>query len=181
MPSAKLLLCISLVTLWAFALSGQSQQHSTSTAQIVNEIDGARVPGAIPDVVAYRHFLEVLAKRPNSETSAEEARRRSYLKFFFRPSCGAQQKDDRTLSESQIERLLSVADDLAAKLAVLGRQQTSLSQTAALQARDQVTLAAIQSIPTIVDSNAAEKIKRHVDEHVKAHIKISTVQIVYPR
>lgn len=167
----------------------QVTNHSNhAPAEVVSTIDGAKDPGSIPDAVAYQHFFTVLAKTP-TRAVLDDARRRSYLKFYFRPNCGKDQNEDRTLTDEQIDKLLSVVDELIPQLRAIGLEATALKGVdpaspnvfAIKQKQEDAIMRAAASIPGTVGADGATKIARHVAEHVRSRIKINTVRIPVAR
>ena len=145
-------------------------QSNGPAIQIV--VDGSKTPAAIPDTVAYEHFFTVLATRQGTTTASNEPRRQSYLRFFFKSPCSGQ-ADDRTLTDDQKTKLIAAAEGVMAQVVAIEQQMASGGRTTALlQQRDQVLSAAIASLPSNVDVDAAAKVQRHVAYHVKAHIML---------
>jgi hypothetical protein len=146
--------------------------------EVISRRDGASEPGAISDLIAYRHFFELLGSKPDTKIS-DDMRRRSYLNHYFRPGCGDLRNDDRSLSDVQIDRLLTHADRLAAQLREINPGPTNdLAESATRKRRTEEALTnAMSLLSVVVDSDAAEKIRRHVFDHVKRHISIVTVRV----
>jgi hypothetical protein len=138
----------------------------------VQVVDGSIHPESISDDVAFGRFFHVLAKSPRANSAAEDRRRVAYLKYFFRPNCGPQSDQDRSLSDSQIQRLLGVADTLA------GRMRDLQAGTAQ---RQELIKNAFSSLDVSVDPDAAAKIRAHVQDHVKRRIRIVTSTMPDPR
>jgi hypothetical protein len=165
-----------LVLLTAASMSTEPQQDGLSGGlqPVAGEIDGAQSPEAVPDVVAYQHFFGLLAA--TTEQTGADARRRSYIKAFFSPACGPDQKEDRTLSDLQIEKLFRLAEELADR--VLQIESTFRSKPIEFSSRrDRAIQDAIDTLPERIDSDAAYKIQRHVLQHVKRRIRILNVTV----
>ena len=168
---------LCLIIAWAGLLTTRAiAQPAAPSVNVTGGVDGATNPAAIPDVVAYRHFLGVIIKSPTQSSTAEEERRRSYVKFFFSKGCGPNQTEDRTLSEAQITALFTFADEVGIKLRAIEAPAGNSAQSFGA-ARDQAVAEAMQQLATKVDGDASAKIARHVAEHVKAHIKLTTVSM----
>jgi hypothetical protein len=158
--------------------------------QTVSIIDGSKDPSAIPDIVAYRHFFGVLRRTSETE-AADEARRQSYLSFYFRGNREAQDDDDRALDDTQVGGLLTVVDHLQTVLKPIDAEIKAQAGVAAQapgalpspelvalrQRRDDAVISAVQAINIDLGADAASKVRRHVLDHVKPHIRITEVQI----
>ncbi len=142
--------------------------------QIVVTADGNLNPELIPDDLAYLHFFRALAKNPAADQAAEERRRGAYLRYFFRRGCGPSATQDRSLNESQTQRLLALADQTAALLLAAGAPGSSGGGAAPQRCHDIVT-AAMSSLDVSVDPDGAAKIRQHVAEHVKRRIQLVSV------
>ena len=128
---------------------------------------------------------------PASPRDAEEARRRSYVAYHFRPNCGPRKDDDRTLADSQAEELYGIADRLHAELTPLDRAIAQMRRSDEATSppggfeeldnlrrqRDSVVREAILALSREIDPMSAEKVRRHVLEHVRAHIKMTSFRI----
>jgi hypothetical protein len=145
-------------------------------------VDGALNPELIPDDIAYFHFFKVLSKTSNvADQTSEDRRRRSYVRKFFTNGCGAEGKEDRTLTPIQVERMLAVVDQLMPSLDATNTRLTSSKtqgeyDAARRQMMELVATSAAQ-LPSTVDSDAATRIAAHVSDRVKKHIRIVTTHI----
>lgn len=111
-------------------------------------IDGDKHPEAIPDELAYRHFLKATSVRANA-----------------------------SLSERQVPRLVldRVGFDEADRLAYLtvtGRLRQRLVRTTPLAAELPVVNEAVQQLRGQLTSEGFQRLDFHVKDHVKRHIKI---------
>ena len=113
----------------------------------------------------------MLSRRP---TTFDEQRRKAYLKFYF----GSNASNGRTLTDEQIDRVLSMIDSVAPQLATF-HQQLAI-RTAAQRAADlpelkkQVDQAIAEALISLAasDPDAAAKINAHVVEHVKNNVRV---------
>jgi hypothetical protein len=170
--------CIAAISAAFFASLVPVCAQSSGTLQTV--VDGSVTPELIPDTVAYEHFFTVLATRPGTLAASNDRRRLSYLSAFFKKPCPGQ-VGDRTLTDDQKTKLVAAAESVMAQLWSLDQQIVAVGATAASavlqQQRDQELSNAITLLPTSVDPDAADKVRHHVVEHVKTHIKLVTTQI----
>lgn len=107
-----------------------------------------------------------------------------YLTYWFRPGCGPKLNQDRTLSTAQIQRLLAVADGVRRSLmSVAAGVNANMAPSAvalAEQKRVDIVTAAMNSLASSVDPDAASKIGVHVAEHIKRQIKLLTATMPAP-
>jgi hypothetical protein len=177
---------MSRLMIWGLiplVLSAQAPGTRLPQAKVTALVDGSRNPELIPDIIAYRHFFGVIARRPSSEL--DEARRQSYLRAFFRSNCGTNGNDDRSLSDDQVRRLLAIVDGLTPKLHAITAKLSDLRQTGSLTLQAQIALQSerdgelLKAADSIMaeDSDMGAKIARHVRDHMKSRIKLTIVDI----
>lgn len=162
--------------------TGSNPTSSTPPPKTTVTVDGALNPELIPDDIAYLHFFKVLSKHSNvADQSLEDRRRRSYVRRFFTNGCGAEGKEDRTLTPIQIERMLAVIDELTPSLDAANARLTSSKKQgeydAARQQMMELVATSAALLPSTVDSDAATRIAAHVSDRVKKHIRIVTTHI----
>ncbi len=173
MPHLGSVTCVAALSAAILTLFEPARAQDTGTTVQV-DVDGSKTPDAIPDTVAYEHFFTVLATRPGTTASSNDARRLSYLGFFFKKPCSSQ-TDDRALTDDQRTRLIAAAEGVMAQLQAIDQQIAAGSSTPGLlHQRDQVLSNAITSLAANVDADAAAKVRRHVVEHVKTHTMLVT-------
>jgi hypothetical protein len=176
------------VFLSAPGATAQHQNHGTidrraapGAAKPIVVADGALTPDLVPDDIAYLHFFRVLAANPASKDySAEERRRQSYIRHFFTSGCGFEGKEDRSLTQVQIQRLLGLVDRTAPKLEALNAQLAVSRNEAEYGTGKRLVLKAVMDAvsesPDSVDRDAAVRIAAHVLDRVKKNTRIvSTV------
>ena len=159
-------------------------------AQVEIRVDGGIHPELIPDEVAYHHLFLVLARNPAMEEQLDRRRRVAYVKYYFRPDCGPQSSEDRTLNDFQLDRLLAFADGVVRRIAALEPQTTGIPtnlpgrdadavQAARKEQQRKLVAEAVGSLPVMIDSDAAGKVHKHVLEHVKRRVRLVNVRVPY--
>ncbi|HXG31941.1 MAG TPA: hypothetical protein VNJ11_01140 [Bryobacteraceae bacterium] len=160
------------LTLFAASLAFPSQSllaqasaaggPSASGVSVTVRIDGSTDPQRIPEAVAWLHFFGVIARDPSLDEALDRRRRLAYLTHFFNKAPGPQTGEDRSLSEIQMDALLSAADAVLAQL----RQTTRDAD------RERIVTQAAASLEGALGLGAAAAVRRHVNEHVRRHIRI---------
>jgi hypothetical protein len=131
-------------------------------------IDGAKEPGRIPDAVAYRLFLSVVALPANA--SSEKIRGRDALvnrigfssedKVAFVESLGDFREEIETKTE-QRKRLTT------------GFDPANRSALATLKAQEHEMFANLRShVERTLSPDGVARLKAHIDDHVKRRVKI---------
>lgn len=176
----------ALVVLGLAPIEAVAQSPSGPPA-IIASIDGSKSPESIPDAIAYRHFFDLIGSKPDTQT-ADDTRRRSYLRHFFRPGCGPQRTEDRTLSDEQAEKLIRLGDETARRIRAAGAAKSPNATTGSAEAQLQkqreeasIVEAAVAGLGQSVDADAAAKVRRHIVDHMKSHIKLVTLRVPVAR
>lgn len=154
--------------IWAFHATfalGQSPAPGGAEGSPVSvsvRVDGGTDPERIPEPVAWLHLFGVLARDPSLDEALDRRRRLAYLAHFFNRGCRLHGEEDLSLSETEMGRLLSVADTVVA----------GLRRAAADSDRERIVVQAAASLDGSVGVAAAAKIRRHVHQHVRRRIRI---------
>lgn len=85
------------------------------------------------------------------------------MKSFFKPSCGLNNDEDRTLTDDQIDALLRLADTLS----------NSISTVTDRRKIPQLVNEALSRLDSSLGTDGADKVRQHVAEHVKRHIVLT--------
>lgn len=167
-----------LATVMIFTDRGFGQAPSRPPGTAAIQVDGAVNPSQIPDELAFLHFFQILLKRSDSrEPNVDEQRRKSYARHYFSVACGA---TNRTLNESQIEKLLAVVDKAAPEfVATYARMISSKGQSEYESAHQALQALAVRTFNTLdsADTDLSIKVRDHVRQHVKSRIIIVSAKI----
>jgi hypothetical protein len=147
--------------------TARAQAHDTHVVSLPVAVDGALNPEAIPEDLAYRHFLMVVAE-PDTPTSGQVARRDAIL-------------DRIGLSAADRVAIISALAGLRGRLDGLDGEAQRLVSTNTLQADrhdairaektralDEARLSVVQSLTLI----GRTQLQRHVLDHVRRRIVI---------
>jgi len=149
-------------------------------------IDGAKNPEMIPDHLAYSAFFRLLSGR---RTEEEKRRARSYLRSVLGcDDCDNKQsaKKDHALENTEIDRILAVAEDFGRQVGALDQQAKEIkeryghspdsaakSRLGKLQKQKETVVSTIAaSLPTLLGAASAEKVRKHIKERVKHKMKV---------
>ena len=156
---------------------------SPATSTLVTIADGSVDPSKIPDDIAFMHFFRVLAEDPRATSKqVDDARRRSYVKYFFTKSCGAAGQEDRSLTETETTALLEYANQVTISLPAMqaspsGDSQVTSSGWPISSSISTAVLRAAGNLESALGAEVARKVRAHVADHMKPAIKIVQAQI----
>jgi hypothetical protein len=134
-------------------LRGQRVPVFSSTIPVA--VDGAVTPGAIPDQVAYRHFIVAAGVSDDADRTAL-VRRTSVLNGLG-------------LSPADNLSLLRVLKDVAAQL---GKIDSGRDAAMAKAARDKILNAAQPNVQAALSAEGLTKLEIYLRDHMKPRIKI---------
>lgn len=159
-----------LLLIGIFLLQGRMEaQHEHHSSQLPVLVDGARTPEAIPDGLAYTHFLAAIALEAGAPEEARKRQAAQLLPLGLEPE--HQEALKRILAHlkaglNETERGLQEASR--------GVQTLEASQriAALLARRAQLPAAAVEEIRRALPEEALALIEEHVRTHVKRRIVI---------
>lgn len=147
-------------------------------------IDGAQNPEMIPDHIAYLMLFRLISNRPTAED-------REGIRSYVRQMGLGKQDCTRcptagSTEDVDIEALLSAADDFYQRISIIDQQTTeikdrtwpnptpdTLTQLNQLQSQKETLVAdVVSSLPSRLSAEAVNKIRSHINGHVKQRVKL---------
>jgi hypothetical protein len=145
----------------------QQQPTSAINDDPPGTIDGAKSPELIPDDVAYGLFFRFLSDR-------QSVNEKKSMDAYFKKS---------VLNGVNVDALLALGDEFKRRVALVDAQAQAYrdqhparsNEEAMLGFREQykaITADLTASLPNRIGADWAEKVRQHINEHVKLHVKI---------
>lgn len=177
----------------------QTQDAQVALAQTTQQqnqtgiIDGATHPELVPDRVAYSLLFRLISNR---QTDEQKARIRGYIRQMGlgRQRCrncpsvsGTNDADDDT----DIDAMVTVAEEFQQRVSMLDQQAKALKEQNKLtripnlmaqlthlqQQKDAIVDGLMNSLPSRLSANGAEKVRQHINERVKTRTKMDVSSV----
>lgn len=161
-------ICFTTLTAWAAIACGQ---HTADLMQLPVLVDGSKTPEAIPDRLAYKHFLLAVAEpeHPSPDESARQAARLAplalspsdYSDFVHQLGVFKSQLDDIEARRLRIESDVSLESS---------SRESALLKLKAEQ--DSALTSILTALHDVMTADGASRLDRYIREQVKRRIVI---------